>query len=611
MRACSIAILCVLAFLVLTACGGGGNRNAVQVKALWYGTAQDGSIVGGLTPVDISAVEDNPQTPLSVDVSGLKASGAGPMWTAATSVAGVQAVLISAADPRLHQLRYALKEAIDGPSAGALMSVGSLAALRGTKISDTTTMTGTVLPDGSVGPVSGVAEKLRAAAAAGYTRVLVPAGLLRVYDDRTGKVVDLARLGRSLGVQVTPVRSVPDAYSLITGQPVEASARRAPPLGPGIMDMLVRRSRTLIQVADRYERELSGGVDEGARSKAADVSSLVSAARKALRRDDPILAFASAAEGALAGRLAVAVAHLHAEEKHATLVQLLSKISRRTEQYRAAIQAQVRRTAETPVTKVAQLTALADTLAWGAFAMTSATIAEKRLGTVRSKADLDEIVQFLETGRFEAATYMKACAESLRYLGKRALTAHTVGLLNAYADLIGYAADANRTYAVSLGLGTTESSYLGQLIEQSDALTRTVSPGLGLKAATARAAWRMSVALLEYVETTQLVNDLTLRNANGKDGPPNLEPIRDPATVHTQALNADEIARRRIGEIAAAGLDPGFVQWNSEWGADLAFGELPDTTGEQKLHGLEFQWFAVLQGRLLTALGRIESGASK
>ncbi len=125
-----------------------------------------------------------------------------------------------------------------------------------------------------------------------------------------------------------------------------------------------------------------------------------------------------------------------------------------------------------------------------------------------------------------------------------------------------------------------------------------------LRSPTAIPAVRMSVALLEYVESTQLVNDLTERTASGNDGPPNLAPIKDPQTVRTQARNADEIARGRIRAISAAGLDPSFVQWNSRWGADLAFGRLPDTTGEQTLHGLEFQWFAVLQGRLLTALSR-------
>jgi hypothetical protein len=588
---------------VASGCGGADRRNAVQVKALWYGTAQDGGLVGGVTPVDIAAVEDDPQTPLRVDVRGLKSSGAGPMWTAATSVAGVQAVLISGVDPRVHQLRYGLREAIDGPSAGALLSVGSLAALRGSKVSSSTTMTGTVLPDGSVGLVSGVAEKLRAAAAAGFTRILVPTGMPRVFDDKTGRETDLAQLGRSLGVQVTPVKSVPDAYAMITGQTVR-SGRRPPPFEPRILRMLTRRSRALIVAADGYLNELSGRADRAASSAAAHVSVLVRAAERALTRQDPVLAFAAAAEAAQAGRLAVASERLHAAARHATLRELAAQISRRAERSMAAIRAQVHRTAEIPVTKVAQLTALADTLAWGAFAMTSMTVARERLEKVRSKADLDEIVQFLEVGRFEAATYMTACAESLRYIGIRPITDHTVGLLNAYGDLIAYAADTNRTYADSLGLGTTNASYLGDLIEQSDAFTRTVSPAFRDLSGKARAAWRMSVALLEYVETTQLVNDLTYRDSKGNESPPNLEPIKDPATVHTQALNADEIARRRIRDIAAARLDPAFVQWNSRWGADLAFGRLPNTTGEQRLHGLEFQWFAVLQGRLLTALNR-------
>jgi hypothetical protein len=114
----------------------------------------------------------------------------------------------------------------------------------------------------------------------------------------------------------------------------------------------------------------------------------------------------------------------------------------------------------------------------------------------------------------------------------------------------------------------------------------------------------MSAALLEYVQITQLVNDLTERDAKGNDGPPNLAPIKDPATVRTQALSADETAHGSIRDIVAAGEDPSLVQWKSQRGADVAFRRLPNTTGTQTLHGLESLWFADLQGRLLTALSR-------
>jgi len=592
-----VAAAIVAAVLLL---GRGGDGHSVQVQALWYGVAPDGRTVGGVTPVDITAVDDDPRTPLSVDVRGLRASGAGPMWTAATSVAGVQAVLISGVDPRDRQLRYALREAIDGPSAGALLTVGSLAALDGAKLTRTTTMTGTVLPDGSVGQIAGLAAKVRAAARAGFSRVLVPTAERQVLDDRTGKTVDLARLGRTAGVEVTPVKSVPDAYALMTGRPVHASGPPAPPMNAGIARMLTRRARMLIVAADRDAAALASG-----RAAAANIAALVRTARQALARRDPVLAFAAAAEAAQLGRVALASARLEAAATHTPLRVLSQRVRRGADRSLTEISAAVRSVAQTPVRKVAQLTALADTLAWGDFALTSMTVAQRRLERVRTRVQLDEIVQFLEVARFEAATYMTACAESLRYLGGAPMTDGTIDRLNAYTDLIAYAADTNRTYAESLGLATTDRSYLGQLITESDGLTGAVPAAFsGLRGPTAIPALRMSVALLEYVESTQLVNDLTLRNANGDDGPPNLAPIKDPATVRTQALNADEIAQGRIRAIAAAGLDPSFVRWNSRWGADLAFGRLPNTTGEQTLHGLEFQWFAVLQGRLLSALGR-------
>jgi hypothetical protein len=118
----------------------------------------------------------------------------------------------------------------------------------------------------------------------------------------------------------------------------------------------------------------------------------------------------------------------------------------------------------------------------------------------------------------------------------------------------------------------------------------------------------MSAALVDFVSTTQLVNGLT-RDAGGDLTSPNLAPIKDPQTVSIQAEVADQIASTQIRSIAESGFDPSYVEWNKEWGADLAFGGLPGTTDEQTLHGVEFQWFAVLQSRLLTALAEGEGRA--
>ena len=72
------------------------------------------------------------------------------------------------------------------------------------------------------------------------------------------------------------------------------------------------------------------------------------------------------------------------------------------------------------------------------------------------------------------------CAESLRFIGATPDHRHraTVALLDAYADLIAYAADANRVYAESLGLGPSNDSYLGQLIERVRRAHRCGRPGV-------------------------------------------------------------------------------------------------------------------------------------
>ena len=76
--------------------------------------------------------------------------------------------------------------------------------------------------------------------------------------------------------------------------------------------------------------------------------------------------------------------------------------------------------------------------------------------------------------------------------------------------------------------------------------------------------------------------------------------------MQEEAEAGRRIAMSQVRKIHAAGLDPSAIQWHSQWGADLAFGRLPQTSDEQKLHGVVFQWFAVLQSRLLIALDGLE-----
>ncbi|AIC16061.1 putative archaeal serine protease [Nitrososphaera viennensis EN76] len=65
---------------------------------------------------------------------------------------------------------------VDGPSAGGAMTVLLISELEGKAINNYTAMTGTINPDGTIGPVGGVIEKAVAAGKYGAKVMLVPAG---------------------------------------------------------------------------------------------------------------------------------------------------------------------------------------------------------------------------------------------------------------------------------------------------------------------------------------------------------------------------------------------------------------------------------------------------
>ncbi|MET1160116.1 MAG: S16 family serine protease [Thermoprotei archaeon] len=125
---------------------------------------------------------------------------------------------------------------IGGPSAGALMTIGFLSLFLNTTINESVTMTGMINPDGTIGPVGGLKEKLEAAAENGYRTFLIPLGqriyrypvvveeryffvVIRRVEYRT---VDLVELGRELGVSVIEVSNVVEAFKYFTNKTIQA-----------------------------------------------------------------------------------------------------------------------------------------------------------------------------------------------------------------------------------------------------------------------------------------------------------------------------------------------------------------------------------------------------
>ena len=109
-------------------------------------------------------------------------------------------ILISA-DPKVLE--------IGGPSASAYITCAIYALMMNKTMSDDVVMTGMIMPDGTVGPVGGILEKVRAAAKYGFKVVLIPYG--EQYYRRVTGIVNIVREGERLGVQVVPVMDVREA----------------------------------------------------------------------------------------------------------------------------------------------------------------------------------------------------------------------------------------------------------------------------------------------------------------------------------------------------------------------------------------------------------------
>ena len=221
----SVALALTLLVPTLSACGASGG-NELVVPVLWASGTGD-SASGGIERARVRVGEGDGG--FTVDLADSEAEGAGPAWLAASASAAAVATLVSGVDPSTLEVSFSVTGRIDGPSGGAALAVGVLAAIRGLTLRDGVTMTGTISPDGFVGRIGAVATKVRAAADNGFNVVLVPVANATDRDVETG--LDVVALGESLGVEVRPVVDLGAAVAAFTGGPITAGpdsrARRA------------------------------------------------------------------------------------------------------------------------------------------------------------------------------------------------------------------------------------------------------------------------------------------------------------------------------------------------------------------------------------------------
>lgn len=189
----------------------------VLVHPLFFFKNPSGKPEGAMGSAHIR-VEPNDTGEVSVGIFEAFAGGAGNQWRSAIFMA---AFLSSQTLGRLlsdFQFSVHCGGHIDGPSAGALMSAGMLAALTGAKINEHATMTGTINPDGTIGPVNGIPQKFRAAMKKGKKLLGYPVGQQMSEDLASKKKIDLNKLAVGSGAQAREIKDIFDAYRLLTGK---------------------------------------------------------------------------------------------------------------------------------------------------------------------------------------------------------------------------------------------------------------------------------------------------------------------------------------------------------------------------------------------------------
>ncbi|VVB67967.1 Lon protease [Candidatus Norongarragalina meridionalis] len=258
---------------------------AVLASALstMHAPAVDANGQGMLTTIEARAIPGNGNVYVDIEpyISVDTQESARTASRVAARLAGV--------DVSAYDLLYkvvANAEVIDGPSGGAVLTVLAYSEFTGRKPRGDMTITGTIEPDGSIGKISGVMEKAKAAASQGMKVFLVP----RTQSIQDG--IDLTTYAPATwGMQVVEISQAEDAVRLaftVAGSAVNSSRLLIAPMNltpiPASRELLPMK-----RVAENEELELLrtlDGLPKGNDSAliAQEVQASLNASRQMLER---------------------------------------------------------------------------------------------------------------------------------------------------------------------------------------------------------------------------------------------------------------------------------------------------------------------------------------
>ena len=543
------------------------NGTAITVPALWAASQSDGTKVGGIEPAEVQVIE-NGDGQFSIDLSTIESKGAGPQWKAATSQAAAVGTLLSGADPSKVDLSFTVTGPIDGPSAGGLLTVGVLADIQGDELLPGVTMTGTISPDGSIGAVGYVPTKLAAAAAAGYTTAVIPAGL-GTYSDDQGATLSLVDYGKSLGITVKEVRAVGEAYQILTGKPyAEVPTKRVVPSAQSSTAIVSTTQHMLTQLQRAYSLA-PNGTDAQVLSLARDAMSIMATeiAAKKWDRAYGVGAFAYL-------RLARAVGAADVAQQLAKFGTARTKKLLRTSIQASLKQALAQRDLAINNVRptVEQTIMLPGALSWATFAIATYQGLLLELAKPNSNEALTIVGRVLSEERAGVKVMLPDALEVLNAQPSvTPLTANkTTTFLSSYATLLNNAGEANLNYyAVLAGRAVAPDGQVSGdgMNGAAFALEKTAKPAV--KVSNLKSALKESSQALTYFVISSGVLSGSQAYAL-ESGSNDLRISGSPELVDAAVASGTATVESYSQKLRAQNLTVGYPLWSSRWGAAAA-----------------------------------------
>jgi len=148
------------------------NPNMTHAMVIVPAVDQDGK--GVATKLEVQVVPGSGKALVNIDKLLFWVDTQNSMRTARSVAEGVLDINLSDVD--IVYTITANASVVEGPSAGAALTVATVAALLGKDVNSSVMITGTINPDGTIGPIGGALEKAIAAKAIGAEKFIVPEG---------------------------------------------------------------------------------------------------------------------------------------------------------------------------------------------------------------------------------------------------------------------------------------------------------------------------------------------------------------------------------------------------------------------------------------------------